>query len=521
MKFFVRLVITTGLLAILTSSASAETLERSRTAFKVVQNMLTLVRTEYIEETPPSTIVSEAFKQLDKSLKQRKLVYTLPTVPPDLSPKDAEILLSSEFDKIAAKHPETLEKNWLAHRTIEGLVEGLGDKYTVFMDPEEFRQLKESMSGGNFGGVGIYIQIDKENSNRLTVARPIPDTPASDAGMKAGDVILAIDGVSTQGFSIDDAQALLRGPLDSEVVLRVRRLNQAMPFDVKLKRDKIRVSSVSSRLRTAKGHKVGYIRLRVFGDKTNTELEAAMRDLESQGVEGFMLDLRNNGGGYIVSAVDVVSKFLPTGSVVTSVEERGSGNKVYYTRPSLRRPIPLVLLVNQYSASASEITAAAMSDHKRAALVGVKTFGKGSVQKIFSLPDGSGVKITTAHYHTPDGKDINGVGIEPSQEVEFEGQSLNGADDSQFKSAALALVERIEKDKAALGANALPKARTGVEQWRYLQSLGRGEPQVLSRKYVVSQGGESLLEEIEVVFSDSKAPEVIRFDLGPALGLSS
>ena len=521
MNLFVRWVALTGVLVILSSSVSAESVGKSRKAFKVVQNMLTLVRTEYIEDTPPSTIVSEAFKQLDKSLKKRKIEHKLPPVPPNLSPKEAEVFLAKEFESIATKHPDTLEKNWLAHRTIEGLVEGLGDKYTVFMDPDEFRRLKESMSGGNFGGVGIYIQLDKKNSNRLTVARPIPDTPAADAGMKRGDVIIAIDGKSTQGFTIDDAQALLRGPLGTEVVLRVRRLKQAKPFDVKLKRDKIRVSSVSSRLRTAKGHKVGYIRLRVFGDKTNTELEKAMRKLESQGVEGFMLDLRNNGGGYIVTAVDVVSKFLPTGSVVTSVEERGSGNKIYYTRPSLRRPLPLVLLVNQYSASASEITAAAMADHQRASLIGVKTFGKGSVQKIFNLPDGSGVKITTAHYHTPHGKDINGVGIEPSQEVEFEGRSLNGADDSQFKSAALALVKSIESGKKAAGPSALPKARTGVEQWRYLQGLGRGEPKVVSRKYLVSKGGESLLEELKVVFSDSDKPEVIRFDLGPALGLSS
>ena len=228
------------------------------------------------------------------------------------------------------------------------------------------------------------------------MARPIPDTPAADAGLKAGDVILGINGESTLGFTIDDAQERLRGPVDSEVKLKIRRLNQAYPFDVTLKRDKIRVSSVVSRLRTAEGRKVGYIRLQMFGERTDRELESAIRKLDAQGAEGYILDLRNNGGGYIISAVDVVSKFLPTGSVVTSVEERGAGNKVYKTRPSLRKPKPLVLLVNQHSASASEITAAALSDHSRAQLVGVKTFGKGSVQKIFSLPDGSGVKITTA-----------------------------------------------------------------------------------------------------------------------------
>ena len=324
------------------------------------------------------------------------------------------------------------------------------------------------------------------------------------------------------GYTIDDAQAKLRGPLGSEVVLKIRRLNQARPFDVTLVRDSIKVSSVTSRLRTAKGRKVGYIRLQMFGERTDQEMEEAIRKLDAQGAEGYILDLRNNGGGYIISAVDVVSKFLPTGSVVTSVEERGAGNRIYRTRPSLRKPKPLVLLVNQNSASASEITAAALSDHERAQLVGVKTFGKGSVQKIFSLPDGSGVKITTAHYHTPKGKDINDVGIEPNQEVEFEGREFTGTEDTQFLSAAEQLLTEIQAaEREAVSASGLPLARTGVEQWRYLTALGRGEPEIVDRKYVIGQDSGSFFEEVKVLFPDSTEPEVIKFDLGPALGLSS
>ena len=390
------------------------------------------------------------------------------------------------------------------------------------MEPDEYRRLRESMSGGNFGGVGIYIELNRENGGRLTVARPIPDTPASDAGLQIGDVILAIDDESTMGFTIDDAQERLRGPLGSPVKLKIRRLNQARPFDVTLKRDKIKVSSVLSRLRTAEGHKLGYIRLQMFGERTDQELEEAMRKLDHQGAEGYILDLRNNGGGYIISAVDVVSKFLPTGSVVTSVEERGAGNKIYRTRPSLRKAKPLVLLVNQNSASASEITAAALSDYERAQLIGVKTFGKGSVQKIFSLPDGSGVKITTAHYHTPKGKDINEVGIEPNQEVEFEGRSYASKTDTQFLSAAKQLLQEIKSEEAkAAGTSRLPSARTGVEQWRYLLSLGRGTPKIIDRNYILGNPDGKLLEDLKVVFPDSASPEVIRFDLGPALGISS
>jgi len=484
--------------------------------------MLTLVRTEYIEDTPPSQIVTGAFDNLQKAAEEQKFSYRLPAVPEGLSTEEAEKFLQQEFRKFAIANPKSLEENWLAHRVIEGMVEGLGDRYTVFMDPEEYGRLKESMSGGNFGGVGIYIELNKENGGRLTVARPIPDTPAADAGLKTGDVILAIDDTSTMGYTIDDAQAKLRGPLGSEVKLKIRRLNQAYPFDVTLRRDKIKVSSVESRLRTAKGRKIGYVRLQMFGEGTDQELEEAIRKLEVQGAEGYILDLRNNGGGYIISAVDVVSKFLPTGSVVTSVEERGAGNKVYRTRPSLRKSRPLVLLVNQNSASASEITAAALSDYDRAELVGVKTFGKGSVQKIFSLPDGSGVKITTAHYHTPKGKDINEVGIEPNQKVEFEGRSLGGDDDNQFLGATEQLLKELEAiDTQAAESAGMPTARTGVEQWRYLNALGRGEPKILERNYLFQDGEPSLIEEIKVLFPDASSPEIIRFDLGPALGISS
>ena len=520
MTLFSRTLCAALISAWLAVGAVADVRSDSRSAFEVVENMFALVRSEYIKDTPPTAIVEGAFKQLATGLGKEGIAYKLPPVPKDMDSEQAEKFLAEEFEKVAVAHPKTLKENWLAHQVIEGMVEGLGDRYTVFMDVEEYRSLKESMSGGNFGGVGIYIELSKENGGRLTVSRPIPDSPASDAGIKEGDVILAIDGTSTVGFTIDDAQAKLRGVIGSPVTLSIRRLNQDRPFDVVLKRDNIRVSSVVSSLEEIDGRKVGYMRLQMFGEKTDEELEGAMRTLENQGAEGYMLDLRNNGGGYIVSAVDVVSKFVPTGSVVTSVEERGTGNKIYRSRPSLRSPKPLILLINQYSASASEITAAALADYEAAKLIGVKSFGKGSVQKIFSLPDGSGVKITTAHYHTPTGKDINEVGIEPDEKVEFEGRSMGGEDDTQFQAAAKALIEKIEKvEPVSIGG--LPSARTGAEQWRFLRTLGRGEPVVLDRRYVFGEGQEILIEEVRVRFPDSTKDETFRFDLGPALGVST
>lgn len=520
MKLFSRTLCAALMTAWLAVGAVADVRADSKNAFEVVENMFVLVRSEFIKDTPPTDIVNGAFKQLAKGLAQEGVSYKLPEVPKDMTSEQAEKFLASEFEKVAVANPKTLKDNWLAHQVIEGMVEGLGDRYTVFMDVDEYRSLKESMSGGNFGGVGIYIELNKENGNRLTVSRPIPDSPASDAGIKEGDVVLAIDGESTVGYSIDDAQAKLRGQIGSPVTLTIRRLNQDRPFDVVLKRDNIRVGSVTSALEEMDGHKIGYMRLQMFGEKTDEELEGAMRGLENQGAEGYILDLRNNGGGYIVSAVDVVSKFVPTGSVVTSVEERGTGNKVYRSRPSLRTPKPLILLINQYSASASEITAAALSDYEAAELIGVKSFGKGSVQKIFSLPDGSGVKITTAHYHTPTGKDINEVGIEPHEKVEFEGRSMGGPDDTQFQAATRSLIEKIESAEA-ISQGGLPTARTGAEQFRFLRTLGRGEPTILDRRYVFGDGPQPLIEEVMVRFPDSSKEEMFRFDLGPALGVST
>lgn len=520
MRKLSRFILALAFLGLLGVGGYADKSRDSKADFGVIENVFSLVRSEFIKELPPSKIVEGTLKNLDELLRKEGVSYSIPVVPKDMSQEEAGVFLDSQYKKIGAANPKLLKEHKLAHQVIDAMIKSLGDRYTVFMDPEEFQNLKESMSGGNFGGVGIYIELDKNNANRLTVAKPIPDSPAWEAGVKEKDVIIAIDGVSTAGFTINDAQEKLRGAVGSPVVLTLRRVGQQKPFDVTLHRDVIHVNSVAAQIETIDGHKFGYIKLQMFGEKTDEELEGAIRQLENEGAQGYILDLRNNGGGYIVTAVDVVSKFVATGSVVTSVEERGAGNKVYRSRPSLREAKPLILLINQYSASASEITAAALSDYKVAELIGVKSFGKGSVQKIFSLPDGSGVKITTAHYHTPTGKDINEVGIEPQEKVDFDGTSFGGSDDAQYQAATKALLVKLKAKQLVLDKHKLPLARTGAEQWRYLRSLNRGEPQVVTRRYVVNKDSYPLLEEVKVRFPGSSEPEVFWFDLGPALGIA-
>lgn len=481
----------------------------SQAAVGVFRNTMTLVRAEFIYETPPGKLLNGAFKGMEEGLKEKDIAFTPFERASEEAPKHEVMqLFENQFYAVTEKHPELLQDNWLVYKAVEGMLAELGDDYTVFMDPDEYRRLKESMSGGNFGGLGIYIELDKDNENWLTVVEPIEDTPATKAGLKAGDVILRVDGKSTRGVDVPGAQKLLRGTIGSKVVLTIRRQNSAQPFDVELTRARIHVNSVRHKMVTKNGRKIGYVRLRLFGEDTSEELESAMNELEQRGAEGFIMDLRNNGGGYIVAAVDVCSKFLPTGSRVVSVKERGAGDTIYRSRPNMRERAPLVLLVNQFSASASEITAAALQDYKRAHLIGVKTFGKGSVQKIFPLPDGSALKVTTAHYHTPTDKDINKVGVEPDTVLEFKGKRMAGNDDNQLVTAAGLVVKELEEQEAARQQTpGVVRVSSVAEELRYYESLGKGTPEVVSRRVTKHQGG--LVEEVTIRFPDGSTRTII------------
>ncbi|MEW6279358.1 MAG: S41 family peptidase, partial [Candidatus Eremiobacterota bacterium] len=395
------------LLALVLPAAALSPGEQGQAGASMVTDLMSLVRREFLEDVSAPKLVNGSIDHLKKVLTEKKLDASLTRVDDKATPDEAYAAFSRQFEALAAAHPELMKDSFLTYAAVEGMLKVLDDPYTVFLDPQEYSRLRETMSGGNFGGLGIYIELDEKNDKLLTVVEPIEGTPAHKAGVKPRDVILKIDGVSTRGITIEEAQGKLRGKVGTEVVLTIRRKNVADPFDMRLVRDRIHVASVKGEMVENQGHRVGYIKLRLFGDTTNQELESAMRDLEGQGAEAFVLDIRNNGGGYIGTAVDVCSKFLPTGSLVVTVNERASGQTRYDSRPNMRRETPLVILVNEYSASASEITAGALQDLRRGTLVGVKTFGKGSVQKIYPLPDGSAIKVTTAHYLTPKGKDLH------------------------------------------------------------------------------------------------------------------
>jgi carboxyl-terminal processing protease len=295
----------------------------------------------------------------------------------------------------------------LTYAAITGLMSSVKDKYTTFLSPHDYAELNEGLDGGNFSGVGISIQVD-EKSKLLIVNEVIPDGPAEKAGLLAGDTITLIDGKSTKGLTTDQDAKLLRGDKGTVVKLTVERGGTELPA-IAVTRDTIHQPSVYSKLLDGG---IGYARLTVFGQNTADELTTALNKLQAEGAKAYVLDLRDNGGGYLNSAIDVSSKFISSGPIV-SVESRGGNDTQYDAENTAIPPKPLAVLVNRYTASASEITSGAIQDDGVGALIGEKTYGKGVVQTIHPLPDGSAVKITSARYLTPRGRDINLIGIQP------------------------------------------------------------------------------------------------------------
>lgn len=302
-----------------------------------------------------------------------------------------------------------------AYDAIREMLEQLNDPYTRFMDPEEFRNMQIDTSG-ELTGVGIQLAQDEE-TKELVVVAPIEDTPAFEAGILARDVIVKIDGQSTDGMDTNTAVGLIRGPVGTDVNITVRRGDEEL--DYTLKRALIELHPVRYSLETeADGTKVGYIRLTQFSANAADEMREAIQDLESQAVDGYVLDLRINPGGLLYSSIDIARMWLNEGVIVSTVDRQGVSEQETANGTALTDK-PLVVLIDGGSASASEILSGALQDNGRAVLVGSQTFGKGLVQSVRGLNDGSGLAVTVAKYLTPDGTDINHQGIVPDITVEL------------------------------------------------------------------------------------------------------
>src|SRR5215469_1839281 len=327
--------------------------------------------------------------------------------------KSADIsLLNQELQTVDRDYAKTVGERLLAYGAIAGMLDSLHDHWTVFMTPDEYKSLNQNLEGSGFPGIGIVIDTDPATKS-LLVTQVISGGPADKAGLVPGDVVLTIDGKPTAGLSVSDDSKLIRGKPGTPVQLVVQRKGQPSNLTMSITREFIHEPSVLARVLD---NNVGYVRLLVFGSTTGEELNRALEDFQKAGVKGYVLDLRYNGGGYLNAAVDVASKFIADGPIV-SIDGRQKPFTTINAEATAAESHPLAVLVNGYTASASEITAGAVQDDGAGVLIGTKTYGKGEVQTIYPLPDGSAIKITTARYLTPSGKDINAVGIKPDIEV--------------------------------------------------------------------------------------------------------
>ena len=359
--------------------------------------------------------------------------------------------------KYDPKQWRTLRRNLLtkayagseeSYEAIRGMLASLDDPYTRFLDPKEFKDMQIETSG-ELMGVGIQISVDK-TSKEIVVISPIEGTPASRAGVQSKDVIVSIDGKSTKGMNTEDAVKLIRGKEGTEVVLGLRRKGKVV--SVPLVRARIEIHTVDSQLNTASGgEKIAYMRLKQFNANAAKDMRDAILKFEDEGVNGYVLDLRSNPGGLLEASIDIARQWLDEGTIVSTKTRTGIQDVRRATGSALTQR-PVVVLVNEGSASASEILSGALQDNNRAKLVGQKTYGKGLVQSVRGLTDGSAITVTVAKYLTPSGTDIHKNGIKPDVAVamsEKEIESLQLEDlgtnkDSQYRTAETTLLRAIK-----------------------------------------------------------------------------
>jgi len=357
--------------------------------------------------------------------------------------EDEDLSLFLEvIDEVSSRYnTEAVTKGDIIREAIDGLLEALEDPYTYYMSPQEFKEFMAALNIEEYSGIGVYVELDKKNENKLTLIEVFEEGPAGNAGLKAGDIIIEINGRSADGMTMEEGTGLIRGPQGSEIKLTIERKEEIIEFS--FLRDKITVKNILFKL-TDDG--IGYIKIRTFGENTAEELEEALEELDKQNVRAYIIDLRNNGGGLVETSIDICSKFLPEESPVVTVKEKENFPVKYKSRGAGNSDLPLVVLVNEFSASASEITAGAMQDNKRGILIGTKTFGKGSVQTIYPLGISGVLKITSAHYFTPSDRNIDKEGLSPDIEVEMEGYPSGlEEEDLQFRKALEFLREKIER----------------------------------------------------------------------------
>ncbi len=324
---------------------------------------------------------------------------------------------------------QPVDEEAMMRGAIRGMLEALEDEHTSYLDPELFERVNAQLEGQEYEGIGAWVDI---SGDYLTIISPMPGSPAEDAGLRPGDKVIAVDGEDMTGMDGEAVRQRVIGPKGTIVRLTILREGEE-PFDVEIQRAAIVVPTVESRMLD---NNIGYVRLYTFGADTGSDLRKELANIMDQKPVGLVLDLRNNGGGYLDTAIEVVSQFIGDGVVM--YEEYGDGHSVTYkAKPGgLATEIPLVVLINEGSASASEIVAGAVQDRGRGLLVGAKSFGKGSVQhSILLVNDQGAIRVTIAYWLTPNGNQIGGAGLEPDAPVEITDEDFAAGRDVQLEKA--------------------------------------------------------------------------------------
>ncbi|OGE79820.1 MAG: hypothetical protein A2660_03235 [Candidatus Doudnabacteria bacterium RIFCSPHIGHO2_01_FULL_45_18] len=342
-------------------------------------------------------------------------------------------LLWNALDALNAKYVDRpLDQQKLLYGAVSGLVSATGDPYTVFFNPEEAKKFTEQLRG-SFEGIGMEVG---KKDNQIVVVAPLDDTPADRAGILAGDIVLAIDNASTEGMSIDQAVSKIRGPSGTIVKLKILHKGQTQSQDISIRRAKILVKSVKFETKQIDNKKIVVVKINEFGDDTKGFLDQTIDKIVTGNYSGVILDLRNNPGGYLETAVSTISNWIEAEQVAVKEIGYNSATKDYMTSGVARLSgFKTVILVNGGSASASEIVAGALQDYGVATLVGEKTFGKGSVQELSELTGDSEIKITVAKWFTPKGRGINNIGLDPDIKVELTLEDLQVERDPQMDKA--------------------------------------------------------------------------------------
>ena len=358
---------------------------------------------------------------------------------PDDLYKDLE-LFSDAISLIRTDYVEEKKSKDLIYGALKGMLSSL-DPYSQFMDPDTYNEMKVETEG-EFGGIGIEITL---KDDLLTIISPIDDTPAYKAGLKAGDKIVKIDGSTTKDLTLVDAVKKLRGKPGTDVNMIILREADKKLLEFTITRAIIKIASIKKAEMLEPG--IGYIRLTEFQENTPKDLSDALKKLEAENLKGLVLDLRNNPGGLLDVAVDVGGRFLEEGKIVVSTKGRIESQNIEFKSKNKNSHLnyPMVVLINGGSASASEIVAGALQDYKRAILLGTKSFGKGSVQTVVPMSDGSGLRLTTSKYYTPSGRSIHGLGIMPDIVVEYEERSPKDKEVDKETALLEKLMENKEK----------------------------------------------------------------------------